>query len=233
MSTRAAERAESWGIPAVGRGSARCKVVAGLVLLAPPIVFGVVGFAFWGLPGLLPAVIAAGVALLIVRTATSSLVSALAPAPARDSRLLNLVSGLSSDIGIDPPETFIVEGQGANALIFRNRGQRALGLTPAALHELTRTELEAVIAHTLVRADPSGPLDGTALTLGGTFGGCSARLTEVDDARAVAVTRYPPALAKAIEKATPVSGRFSYLWFVGEGPSHASQEDRLEALATL
>ena len=234
MSTRAAVRADSWGIPNGPAEGGRCKVVAGVVLHAPIAAFAIVGFLFWDLAGLVPAAIAALVAVLIVRTATSTLTSSLAPAPAEDARTLNLVAGLSADLGIDTPRTFIVQGEGPNALVFRHEGRLALGLTPAALREFTRTELEAVIAHSLVRADPGGgTLDNLALTLGGTFGACSTRVSEADDARAVAITRYPPALAKAIEKSVPASGRFAYLWFAADGPSHAPREARLEALATL
>ena len=227
-------RVEAWGIPATSEKGGRCKVVAGLVLLAPVVLFGIVGFLIWDLPGLIPAVLAALVAFLIVRTATSALTASLAPTAATDARVLNLVAGLSKDLGIETPPTFIVRGEGANALMFRHAGATSLGLTRAAIDEFTRTELEAVIAHSLIRTDPGvGTLDKTALGLGGTFGACSARVTEADDARAVAITRYPPALAKAIERSTPVSGRFAYLWFVGEGASHAPREARLEALATL
>lgn len=234
MRTQAAERSAAWGLPSAPPPSVRCKTVAAVALVGPALVFGAAGFALWGPPGLASSVVALLVSFLIVRTATSALLGSLAPVPADDVRLLNLVAGLSTDLGHAPPPTFIVQGDGANALVFRYGGRPALGITAAAATELARIELEAVVAHCLVRSDPTvGGLDRTSLALGGTFGACAGRVTQLDDARAVAVTRYPPALATAIEKATPASGRFSYLWFVAEGPGSVSNEARLEALGSL
>jgi hypothetical protein len=214
--------------------SGRCKTLAVLVLVGPALVFGVIGFAFWDFPGLIPGVVALLVGYLLLRTATSSLVAALDPAPAQSPRLTNIVTGLSADLGLDPPPTFVIKSPGVNALVFRHGGRTALGLTAETVDDLPRTELEAVVAHCLVRSDPaSGGLDRTSLTLGGTFGACGKAATELDDARAVAVTRYPPALAKAIERATPATGRFSYLWFVAEGASGTPLEARLDALDSL
>jgi hypothetical protein len=232
-----AARASAWGIPAPAPAGGRCKTVAALALAGPVVVVGAVGFIFWRLAGLAPAALALGVAFLILRTGAASLVDSLAPKPVEDPRLLNIVAGLSEDLAIEAPPVFVVEGEGVNALIFRRGGRTAIGVTEAARRGLTRTELEAVVAHCLVRSDPAtGRLDGTSLALGGTFGACAPQVSELDDARAVAITRYPPALAKAIEKATPASGRFAYLWFVAEAssqPSGASRSARLEALASL
>jgi hypothetical protein len=226
-------RAEAWGIPQAVVSS-RCKVVAGLVLLAPALLFGIVGYGFWGFPGLVPAAIALALAALIVRTASSGLLSTLEPSEAKDPRLLNLVAGLSSDLGVETPPVFVVRAEGANAIVFDRGGRPAVGITEGALRQMTRIELEAMVAHCLVRTDPaSGGLDRSDLRLGGVFRSCGGRVTELEDARTVAVTRYPPALASAIAKATPASGRFSYLWFVAEDPSHSPRAERLEALATL
>ena len=232
--TEAAGRAEAWGVAGSAPDRARCKAVAAAVLTVPSLVFGAAGYLIIGLAAVIPALVALLVAFLTLRTAATAAVGSLDPRPAEDARLLNIVSGLSADLGREPPATFVVRGEGPNAALFWRGGGPAIGVTTQAVTGLARTELEAMIAHCLVRLDPAvGGLDRSALTLGGTFRPCAHGVTEADDARTAAITRYPPALAKAIEKAVPASGRFSYLWFVAEGPSHAPVEERIGALGEL
>lgn len=231
-STPVSARAEAWGAPPRVSSGGSCKTVGMAALFGPVVVFAVVGFLIWGLPGLVPAAVVLLVAVAILRTATSALTGALAPQPSEDARLLNIVSGLSGDLGIEAPSTYVVRGEGVNALVFWE-GKPAIGLTGEAAEDLPRTELEALVAHCLARLDPDGGLDRSTLTLGGIFGACAAKVTTADDVRAVAVTRYPPALAKIIERATPVSGRFSHLWFAADDASHASKAARVEALQDL
>lgn len=203
-------------------------------LVLPALVVGLIGYLLVGVLGLLPALLVALVAVLILRRATAALTAALEPRSAEDARLLNLVTGLSKDLGREPPRTFIVAGEGVNALVFWYAHGPALGLTQEAASGLPRTELEAIVSHCLVRLDPeAGGLDRAALTLGGTFGVCGWGGTQADDVRAAAVTRYPPALAQAIQRSTPARGRFSYLWFVAEGRDHVPREARIEALGQL
>jgi hypothetical protein len=203
------------------------------VLAGPALAFAAIGYVFWGAKGLPSGALALLVSYLVLRTSSSSLTQSLEPRPAEDARLLNLVKGLSGELGIETPAPFVVRGRGANALVFLQGGRTAIGFTEDALRTYARTELEGVVAHCLARLDPISGLDRTALTLGGTFGSCSRGVDQRDDARAAAVTRYPPALAKAIERSTPAAGRHSYLWFVGEPPLHAPAEDRMRALAEL
>jgi hypothetical protein len=203
------------------------------VLAGPAVVFAAVGYAFWGATGLLPAALALLVSFLVLRTSSTTLVQSLDPRPAEDARLLNIVKGLSGELGIDAPSPFVVRGPGVNALVFLHGGHTAIGFTEEALRTYARTELEGVVAHCLVRLDPASGLDRTALTLGGTFGRCGRGVDQRDDARAAAVTHYPPALAKAIERSTPATGRYSYLWFLGEPPAHAPAEERIRALSEL
>lgn len=230
----AAARAEAWGITTSDRPGGRCKAqVIGAIAL-PVAVFAVIGFVLWGAGGLLPALIALIVGILILRTATRTLVEGLDPRPATQPRLVNIVQGLSKDLGLQAPRTFIVNGEGANALVFWHKGGPALGMTAAVADGFARTELEAVVAHCLIRLDPAaGDLDRMSLSLGGTFGSCRGGVTEADDVRAVAVTRYPPALAKSIERCEPATGRFSHLWFVADDATHASSHARVAALQDL
>lgn len=234
MTTKIASHAEAWGIEHGSHSNSRCRAVAAIVSLGPPLAVALVGYALFGLPGLLPAALALLIVFLILRTSTTALVSSLDPQPARDQRLQNIVTGLTGDLGIRAPEAYTVRGPGRNGLVFWYRGRPALGLTAEAVSGYARTELEAVVAHLLARLDrTSGGLDRTSLRLGGILGPCAQGVTIAEDARAAAITRYPPALAKAIEKARPAAGRFSHLWFVGERPGHPSPEARAAALSDL
>jgi hypothetical protein len=54
-----------------------------------------------------------------------------------------------------------------------------------------------------------------------------------DDVAAAAVTRYPPALASAIEKADPRGGKCGPLWFVPDKPLGRTPAERVDALGDL
>jgi hypothetical protein len=226
-------RVDAWNVPPAAERRSNCRTLAAAVLLGPALVFGVVGYAFWGIGGLLPAALALVVSFLILKTSNRALHGSLQPRPADDARLLNIVRGLSGELALDAPLPYLVAGSGVNALVFQHQGHAAIGFTEEALRSYARTELEGVVAHCLARLDPSSGLDRTALTLGGTFAACGTGVDVRDDVRAAAVTRYPPALAKAIEKSTPAEGRYAYLWFAGEPPSHAPVEARIRALSEL
>jgi hypothetical protein len=144
-------------------------------------------------------------------------------------RLTNVVHGVAADVGIAPPSLWIFDG-GPNALVCRARG-RCLAVARTLLETSTRTELEAVAAHCLLR------LRRTTLTwesVAVAFGRLGPRglVTSADDVRTAALTRYPPALHSAIARAEPPR-RGAAFWFVAKGPSHEAREARLEVLADL
>ena len=118
-------------------------------------------------------------------------------------------------------------------MVCRARGD-ALAVTRALLEGFTRTELEAVVSHCLVRLN-SVDLDRASLSvaLGPLGSGSIPTVGDRDDVAAAAVTRYPPALAAAIEKAEPRSGRYAAFWFVASGRSHRSASERAAALRDL
>ena len=150
-------------------------------------------------------------------------------------RLFNLVHGLSHDLDMAVPTLWTLPDSGANALVCRGRGGPALALAPAVYEDFTRTELEAVVAHCLARLATPGEVRRASLSAG--LGGIAGPLTPTrdlsEDVRAVSITRYPPALASAIEKCEPQGGRFSPLWFVPDGTRYPSPTDRAEALRDL
>jgi hypothetical protein len=109
-----------------------------------------------------------------------------------------------------------------------------MGVSKRAIAELNRTELEALIAHCLVRThSPSLRLAPLA---------CQTRLFAralgplvgpTEDVRASAVTRYPPALISVLDKCAPASGRYGPLYFAAEHPSHVPIPARVAPLSDL
>jgi hypothetical protein len=105
-----------------------------------------------------------------------------------------------------------------------------LAVRQTLLDTYSLTELEAVVAHCLIR-HASGDAKRRAAT--SYFGGTGASVGTAGDVRAAALTRYPPALASAIRKAEPCSGRGAAAWFVSDDPAHLPAEQRAAALDDL
>jgi hypothetical protein len=96
----------------------------------------------------------------------------------------------------------------------------------------SRLELEAVVAHCVGRMPGLRNLS-VAVALGPLGRRVSGRVGGREDATAVQLTRYPPALATAIEKARPTTTRFGFFWFVGGLDTHEPQSARVEGLMDL
>ena len=160
-------------------------------------------------------------------------VKAVRTNPDQQPRLANIALGLARDLRMRPPQLFVIEEGEPNALTCLARGP-AIGVTRSLLDNYTRTELEAVVAHCLVRL-ASGSMDRSMLAVAlGPLG--TKRLPQIggaDDVHACALTRYPPALASAVEKAEPRSGRFAAFWFVGIGGGHRDRDERIDAIKDL
>lgn len=168
--------------------------------------------------------------------------------PVAEARLCNLVDGLSISAGVSPPDVVIVDADGLNALAAEARkGHGVLAVTTGLLQELQLIELEAVIAEMLVqvRRGDTVPSTMTVTTFG--LGRSVASPPERDaiaDQAGVTLTRYPPALAAALEKieakGAQVPGSppaMAHLWLAdprGQGTSgRIPLRDRIEALREL
>ncbi len=153
--------------------------------------------------------------------------------PDDQPRLANIAAGLAQDLGMRPPALFLIEEGGPNSLACIARGP-ALAMTRSLLDTYTRTELEAVVAHGLVRL-ASGTIERA--TLGIALGPLGTKslppIGRADDVHASALTRFPPALANAVEKAEPRSGRFAPFWFVAKEGGHRDISERVAALYDL
>jgi Zn-dependent protease with chaperone function len=158
--------------------------------------------------------------------------------PRADARLYNLVEGLSSGAGVRQPRLVVVDSPGLNALAAGTSGRKAVvAVTSGLLAELDRIELEAVLALELwlIRRDEIVP----ATVLAATFGlGRDLALEKDRDSRAdqgaISITRYPPALAAALEKidskGSAVAGQpgwMSQLWLTDPRPGSGSDRGRL------
>ena len=151
----------------------------------------------------------------------------------QEPRLWNIATGLAADMKTRVPHLLVIEKGGPNSLVCIARGP-ALAFTKSLLDGYTRTELEAVVAHGLVRI-ASGTIERATLSVAlGPLGTKSLPpVGGADDVHACALTRFPPALASAVEKAEPRSGRFAAFWFVAEGGGHRAQSDRVAAIRDL
>lgn len=148
-------------------------------------------------------------------------------------RLANLVGGLAKDLGVPVPKLRLIEDAGANAMVCRSGGP-VIAVTDGLMTTFTRTEIEAVVAHCLVRLNNRG-LRMAMITTELVFlaGPLRPMVGFDDDLRGVAVTRYPPGMIAAIRKATARPGRHQPLWFVADGRWHRPREERIAAIEDL
>lgn len=155
------------------------------------------------------------------------------PAESESERLSHMVREVARELSVKEPHVRIAPSEQCNALVCRAGGPM-LAVTTGLIREYTRTELEAVVVHSL------GRLRGKALTrahIASAFGALGRRFAPIvgdaDDIAAASLTRYPPALAAAIRKASPGEARWAAFWFVASVPPHRPVADRIALLADL
>lgn len=158
--------------------------------------------------------------------------------PRIDARLWNLVEGLSTGAGVRQPRLLVIDHPGLNALAAGSRRGRGLvAVTAGLLTELDRIELEAVLAEQLwlIRHDEVVPSTVLAATFGvGRALALGADHDNAADQGAISLTRYPPALASALDKieskGAVVAGQPGYLahlWLADPRPSAPPSRGRL------
>ncbi len=223
-------------IPAVPLGVIVAIVLAVAVHPVAGLVFGVAAGAavwFWVLNG------AVGAALRAL--GASPLVEG------REPRLESLVESICSSHGIAEPILYIVESSAIDAAVVGTPDDTRLVVTRGVLTKLERLEIEAVVAREMTLFG-NGVAAATTLAspaLGPVAAGLRTRL--LDDRRfvradfdAVGVTRYPPALASAFEKALESAQishntRTDHLWMIGSGTDSVQPDtrERVDALREL
>lgn len=202
-------------------GAPLLLLIAAVAVLAGPLV---------GVAVLLVAALGLGALLLSVG---GRLLQDLGAQPAQaGSRAINLATGLAADVGLPSVRIWIVPGEGANALAVWHRGPN-IGVTSSLLATFTRTETEAAIAHCLVRLRDERRIPTFATALRSLGISSSDAVMRYTDVKAAAVTRYPPALASALEKSVPRRGKDSLLWMVADDVGQEPVTARAEALRDL
>ena len=232
--------------------------IAGGLFVVVWLVLAVVGLP---LAGLVVAALVAGctVALLVSRSDAHA-VARLGAAPAdptAHARFHNVVEGLCVAAGLPKPSLLVVEDEALNALALGREPRTAsLVVTSGLLDELTRIELEGVLAHELTHVKSADTLLSTIAI--GTVGRVAPGFVDkvvggsretLADVTGVSLTRYPPGLISALEKLRddPSVLRSSdraiaHLWIeppIAEPPSPRSNrsrpplEERIQALREL
>jgi Zn-dependent protease with chaperone function len=226
----------AWGLPARPNRGVHLRLAAlWTVLLLGPSLPAALLLSWWAglaVAGVLVLAMTAGpfVQLLRLERRFKGVVATAGSEP----RLENLVRGLSDDHRLVTPRAIVLEIAPPNAFVWRPLfGTAVLAISRSYLEALSRTELEGVVAHCLVRIDSS---DARAATMAGLMGPIGARVAPkvgvFDDVGAASLTRYPPGLASAIRKAVPARGS-APLWLVSDGPCHRAAAIRVEELAEL
>ena len=226
-----------WGLPRDPNVRRRRAVVVVAVLVYATVIllFSGITLLIGGNP-VAGIVLISGLGLFDLVTVGSQVLRKVEAKPVTEGaevRLENLVAGLVSKMGLRAPRVYVYDAPGTNGFTCRRRGP-VIGVSRRALTELNRTELEALIAHCLVRThSPSLRLAPLA---------CQARLFAralgplvgpPEDVRAAAVTKYPPAVMAVLEKCVPATGRYGPLFFAAEHPSHVPIPERIAALSDL
>jgi heat shock protein HtpX len=202
--------------------------------------------------------VAAAVFVLVPRASLGSVRSALGGRradPTTDARLCNLVDGISIAAGVPVPELVVVDDDAPNALAAGLEPRQALlAVTTGLLASLDRVQLEGVLAHELARIKSYDTRPGTVIApllqlVDGSLGRRLAatalgagHLAEAD-LQGVAITRYPPALAAALERIATgpevrATGTLDHLWIepprrLADPLVHPPLEERIATLREL
>ncbi len=177
-------------------------LVIAVVTGVPPVVWPIVGVGAGAL-----------FAAVVTRRAEGTLRRGLGVRPALAGefpRLHNTVDGLCLTHGIQRPDVYVLDSPAGNALAMAGRDSASIVLTTGAADRLTLVELEALVAHLLVRCAGDG-LRGetTAVALGrfpslggvglgrGAAGGGRDRMVQTDFEGAD-LTRFPPGMQEAL-----------------------------------
>lgn len=206
----------------------------------------VFGLAVW--LGFLGLVIAGAGMAYALNQAKSRVVGAIGARPipgGEQPRLRNLIDGLCASNGLALPALWVIPTSSTNCLtVGRSDKDTTLVVTQGLLDQLSRMELEAVIARHLAQVKSGETSLGTVAVpvaqvaqwvgLGPFVLGriMPERFDVLADIEAVGLTRYPPALASALETIqrdshVPGAPRITaHLWLNNPGDDSSSPATR-------
>ena len=151
----------------------------------------------------------------------------------RGPRAENVVAGLAGTLELGRVRLLSFPSLEPRAFVCHARGL-AVVFSAGLLESYSRTELEAVVAHCLLRARSHNVrLSELACHLRWLGGSVGLVVGAHEDVAAAAITRYPPALAAAIGKSVPARGHLAPLYFAALHPCHEAPEARLASLSDL
>lgn len=234
MSDIGATLARVWGYEAGGRERLKVAAAASCVTLVLAAAAFAAGSRVSTAAGVAAAVAAAGVAAAWTAARARIALRRAGPAqvpPGDSTRVEGLTSALAEAMGVVRPTVVVVAGEAPNALVVPGR-KPVVAITRGAI-SLGRTELEALLVHSLLRAARGA---GSMLALSAALGPvapATPRSSIQSDVATVAVTHYPPALAAVLEKADVRRKGAPALWFSGASRAHAPRNERLALLADL
>lgn len=198
-----------WGVP-VARSRLPVPIVA---LVAAGVLSAAIGFLIAPVAGIAAALVLIAVMALALAAIPGGVLRRERAERARPEdapRLVNLVEGLSHDLGVAPPEVWVSAGPANAAAIHLSKPR--LCVRRELLDTFTRTELEATVAFLLIGVVTGAARSATVPRW------ISPSRSSPDpaalDVYAVSVTRYPPALASALAKCSEAGA--PGLW-LGEG----------------
>lgn len=231
------------------------------------VVFWLVSLVFLeAFVGLLVAVavslLVAGVAYATCDTLALAMTRTYDADPVGHARLHNLAEGLCFSSGLPKPEVRVVDDPALNAFTAgRGPKRAAVVVTTGLVAELSRVEMEAVVAHELSHVKshdvlvstlavplvslPASLLPGPAAAwlVGAVLGAAREPMADVS---AVSLTRYPPGLIAALEKlrdghvvVRAGARATAHLWIEPPVPAnyrlgtHPPLDERVEALRDL
>ena len=227
------------------------SALVALTTLVVWVVAAITGFALLGL--LAGILLAGGLAWFAYRRSTPTALRLSGAVPADETthaRLHNLVEGLCVAAGLPKLELYVTENKVASAMaVGRDPRHAAIVVTTGLLENLTRIELEGVLAHelshiknydirvaTLAVTILGLPLQFSAPLLSRGMDLVVGTRREIDaDVTGVALTRYPPGLLAALEKlrerpaAQAASPAMAHLWCTTDPPL----DERIQALREL
>lgn len=213
-------------------------VLLALVFVIPPLIALVVAL-----------VVAVAIGWFLLTSAPGFALTALGAEPLEEAvhpRIESLVESICASFGITEPQLYSVDTDAIDAAVVGRTDDTRLIITRGALEKLNRLELEAVVARELSLFGNGIQAATVMVAVGKALGPLRSSLQDrlLDgrrlaraDIEGVKLTRYPPALAKALEKARagaavdhdPVS---CHLWMVG--PARAGVQPLLvERIDTL